>query len=81
MGDPRQPIDFEDWDGLDDDWVRQAVSHLGNKSLACIYDPQVLHPEQQATVLRALHSADGGMFDRAYDMGVFDLLMEVGDEV
>jgi hypothetical protein len=74
-GHPRQPIDFEDWDGLTDDEVRMRVSHLGNRSLDLIYQPVVLHTEQQGRIVWALRAGDAGMVQRAHDMGVFKLLM------
>jgi hypothetical protein len=74
-------VDFEDWDGMSDDWVRQRVQYL-NLGQRSQLDGQVrYHPDVQEQALLGLHQGDWGMYNRAQEMGVFDLLIGGGDEV
>jgi hypothetical protein len=69
-------VDFEDWDGLSDDQVRQRAQYtsygwISQQNGMVLYDPDV-----QAQAVRGLQDGDSGMFVRAQEMGVFDLLIK-----
>lgn len=68
-------LNFEDWDGLTDDAVRQTVAHLGTQAGV------ERDPVRQLGVASALFCGDPEMFERAADAGLFAKLMGVNDEV
>jgi hypothetical protein len=68
-------VDFEDRDGMPDDWVRQRVQYV-NVGWISQQDGQVRYcPERQGRALEGLVAGDSGMFHRAHTMGVFTLLI------
>ncbi len=70
-------VDFEDWDGMPDDWVRERVQYTNTGWRSMLDGAVRYHPEVQATAIQGLQAGDPGMVHRAFEMGVFDML--IGD--